>query len=76
MELEAHDSELYYAEMEAVRNSSMDAYFEARPQLFKTIEQQTLFKAGFERAFQVMWARTLAVEEVTSGNPGVRHGDV
>lgn len=59
------NTERFYAEMEAARNSSMDAYFEARPQLFRTIGQETLFKAGFERAFQMMWNRTLTVEEVT-----------
>jgi len=54
--------ELYYAEMEATRNQSIDAYFECRPQLLRTIEQETIFKAGFERAFAMMWARLQALE--------------
>lgn len=48
-------SEKYYAEMEAARNDSEDAYFKARPQLERTIEQKALFRAGFERAFQLLW---------------------
>ncbi len=62
----SNDNERYYAEMESARNISMEAYFAARPQLFKTIEQQCLFKAGFERAFAMLWTRALAVEEATS----------
>jgi hypothetical protein len=56
--------ELYYAEMEAARNSAADAYFAARPSL-KDFAAITAFKAGFERAFAMMWARTLAVEAAT-----------
>ena len=48
-------TELYYAEMEAARNTCMDAYFGARPQLLKTHAEQALYRAGFERAFQHLW---------------------
>ena len=47
--------EQYYAEMEAARNIALDAYFAARPQLANTIEQRSLFRAGFERAFSMLW---------------------
>lgn len=48
-------SERYYAEMEAARNQSEDAYFDARPELMKTVQLATLFRAGFERAFHLHW---------------------
>ena len=51
----ADSTEHYYAEMESARNASMDDYFKARPQLFRTIEQETIFRAGFERAFAMLW---------------------
>lgn len=44
--------ELYYARMEAARDEQEDLYFKARPQLMATIEQRTLFNAGFERGFE------------------------
>jgi len=47
--------ELYYAEMEAARNEAEEAYFKARPQIHYSIENRTLFKAGFERAFKKLW---------------------
>jgi len=49
------NTELYYAEMEATRNELEDAYFAARPQLMRTITEQCLFRAGFERAWAVLW---------------------
>lgn len=48
-------TELYYVEMESARNEAEDAYFKARPQLARTIGDQSLFRAGFERAFQRLW---------------------
>lgn len=48
-------TEAYYAEMEAARNVAEDAYFKARPQLMRSIEQQCLFRAGFERAWANLW---------------------
>jgi soluble cytochrome b562 len=49
-------SELYYAEMEAARNTAVDAYFEARPKLDYPIPREA-FKAGFERGFKNLWDR-------------------
>lgn len=59
----SEQNELYYAEMEAARNSAEDAYFEARPQLARTTVQQALFRAGFERAFVLLWRGAVAVKE-------------
>jgi hypothetical protein len=47
-------SELYYAEMEAARNTAVEAYFLARPQA-DSLANRTIFKAGFERAFSMLW---------------------
>jgi hypothetical protein len=47
-------SELYYAEMEAARNTTVEAYFLARPQA-DSLANRTIFKAGFERAFAMLW---------------------
>ena len=48
-------TELYYAEMEAARNTALDAYFIARPQLARTHAEESIFRAGFERAFAASW---------------------
>lgn len=37
--------------MEGERNAATDAYFNARPQLRRSIEQERLFEAGFLRGF-------------------------
>lgn len=58
-------TERYYAEMEAARNTAMDAYFIARPQILRTHALESIFRAGFERAFAMMWAASTAVKEVT-----------
>lgn len=50
-------TELYYAEMEAARNTSEAAYFDARPLLDREGAPVTAFRAGFERAFQLLWNR-------------------
>lgn len=47
--------ENYYAEMEYERNKAEDAYFNARPQLMRTGKDEALFRAGFERAFNLLW---------------------
>lgn len=47
--------ELYYSELETARSESEDAYFKARPQLMRTLDEQTLFRAGFDRAFNKLW---------------------
>ncbi len=57
----SNDNERYYAEMESARNISTDAYFEARPDV-DTPGFRSSFKAGFERAFAMMWARATAME--------------
>lgn len=59
-------TEQYYAEMEAARNTAMDAYFIARPQILRTHALESIFRAGFERAFAMMWAASNAVREVTA----------
>lgn len=48
-------NELYYAEMEAARNTALDSYFIARPQLRRTYVEESIFRAGFERAFAMLW---------------------
>lgn len=55
-------TETYYAEMESARNTAEDAYFKARPQLRQTLAEQALFRAGFERAFQLMWDKLQQAE--------------
>ena len=52
-------SELYYAEMEAARNEAEAAYFAARPPLDAPICHDT-FRAGFERAFALLWTHARA----------------
>jgi len=50
-------TELYYAEMEAARNTAEAAYFTARPLLNEGPPVET-FRAGFERAFRLLWKPT------------------
>ncbi len=52
-------TELYYAEMEAARNTAEAAYFTARPLLNEGPPVET-FRAGFERAFRLLWKPTAA----------------
>jgi hypothetical protein len=66
-------TERYYAEMEAARNTAMDAYFIARPQILRTHALESIFRAGFERAFAMMWAAANAVSEVTADETLSRH---
>jgi hypothetical protein len=59
-------AELYYAEMEAARNSAWDAYQVARPHLLRSDnarQLQALFHAGFERAFAMLWHGGVATSE-------------
>jgi hypothetical protein len=61
-------SEIYYAEMEAARNSAWDAYQIARPHLLRSDharEFQALFNAGFERAFVMLWHGGRAAQETS-----------
>lgn len=55
-------TERYYASMETARNYHEDEYFKARPQADR-IANRTLFRAGFERAFNFVWQRALNHEE-------------
>jgi hypothetical protein len=59
-------SERYYAEMEAARNEALDAYFAARPQLMRTPDEERIFRAGFERAFESLWKEP-TYEEIRVG---------
>lgn len=45
-------TEIYHAEMEAARNKAMDEYFNARPQVTRGAYEESLFRAGFERAYK------------------------
>lgn len=64
----ADSTELYYAEMEAARNSACDAYFEARP-MINTPERREMFKNGFERAFKQLWKPASAPETPAALDP-------
>lgn len=61
-------TELYYAHMEADRNEAEDAYFNARPQLARTLAEQSIFRAGFERAYAKLWP--LAIIKIDEGSEG------
>lgn len=71
-------TERYYAAMESARNTASEEYFTARPQLDRTIEQKTLFNAGFERAYKplyealssIQWMRDCGIDEPDPENPG------
>lgn len=53
---ESSDStEQYYAHMEAARNTAEAAYFDARPLLDREGTPVETFRAGFERAYQLLW---------------------
>jgi hypothetical protein len=56
-------NELYYAEMEAARNDAEYQYFSARPQLAYSLAQKSLFRAGFEKAFSLLWKAPTAQGE-------------
>lgn len=68
-------TERYYAEMEAARNQAEDEYFKARPQLARTISEETLFRAGFERAFKAAWDRESKAVCIRCGCPALRSSD-
>lgn len=57
-------TELYYAEMEAERNNAEIGYFNVRPQA-DTLANRALFRAGFERAFRILWNRLPASGEAS-----------
>lgn len=73
--MSSDSNELYYAEMEAARNSACDAYFEARPQIDRP-DRRAAFNSGFERAFALVWHGGRAAQETpaedicpTTGQP-------
>lgn len=49
------ETEHYYAEMESERATAEDSYFRARPQMQRTAMEQSIFRAGFEKAFAKLW---------------------
>lgn len=55
-------TERYYASMEHARNYHEDEYFKARPRA-DCIANRTLFRAGFERAFNFVWQRSVNAED-------------
>jgi len=46
--------ELDNAVFEAARNEAIDAYFDARPQIFRTREKELYVEAGFRMAFEFL----------------------
>lgn len=57
----SEDREIYYAEMESARSTAEEAYFAARPQL-DVLGARHLFRAGFERGFDLLWCRLVQLE--------------
>lgn len=45
------DHELEIAKFEEALNKSMDNYFNARPQLSRTVKEEKIFEAGFRMAW-------------------------
>jgi hypothetical protein len=62
-------TERYYAEMEAARHESEEAYFNARPSLWNECDR-ALFRSGFEHAFKLLWDRQHA-SETSHEKPGL-----
>jgi hypothetical protein len=56
------NTELYYSELEYERNKAEDAYFAARPQIIRTSDKEALFRAGFDRAFNLLWKKSPPTE--------------
>jgi hypothetical protein len=48
------ERELAIAEYEHARNVSVDEYFEARPQIERTIERERLVEAGYRMAWRFL----------------------
>ena len=53
---QVYSTEEYYATMEGSRAAAEDAYFEARPVAGTLRSNRDHFRAGFERAFQLLWS--------------------
>lgn len=45
--------EMEKAEFEHQRNEAIDSYFDARPQIMRTIEKESLVEAGFRMAWDL-----------------------
>lgn len=58
----SEDREMYYVEMESARNTAEDAYFAARPRFTDVQGARDLFRAGFERGFDLLWCRIVQLE--------------
>lgn len=58
----ADTTERYYADLEHSRAFAEDEYFKARPQIFRTAALQSTFRAGFDRAFEILWQRFVDAE--------------
>ena len=70
-------TERYYADMEAARNRAEKAYFDARPG--RGLEEQSaVFRAGFERGFNLLWQNDQAMQrrltEVLTDNRRLQDG--
>ncbi len=46
-----NEYEINRINFEVTRQESMDKYFDARPQLFRTREKELIFEAGFRMAW-------------------------
>lgn len=60
-------TEKYYADMEYDRNLTERAYFAARQEV-DTPENRKFFRAGFERAYSILWIDDLREPTVPSGS--------
>lgn len=72
---ENNDSmELYYAEMESARNTTLEAWFIARPHVTRGAYEESIFRAGFERAFSLLWnARRQDETSARCAKPDIHH---
>lgn len=67
-------SEKYYADMEYDRNITESAYFAARQEA-DTSENRKLFRAGFERAYSILWIDDLrSIDEAGCQESAMHNG--
>lgn len=50
----SEERERSIAEYEHARNAAADEYFNARPQIERTIERERIFEAGYRMAWQFL----------------------
>jgi hypothetical protein len=50
----SYERDLAIAEYEYARNVAVDEYFEARPQIERTIERERLVEAGYRMAWRFL----------------------